>query len=120
MIQFYAELSKTSFRRISNELERLVMALRSSEEAVHKLIEVSDWHNIAADIARLQEIDRVIQTLEALSLYSTRMSEGVSDSVDHTIAISSIKLEALRLGLSTDEGSFEKERTDQDTSIDLF
>ncbi len=112
-------IAATSFRRVSKELDKLSFELRENEAAMHRLVDVASWSEVAAEVVALQDLDRIIQTLDALAHYSQKMAQGVATESEHSEAVAGVKLQELRMRLETDDYGPSLKFSDS-SSIDLF
>jgi len=114
------DIIQRSFRNISDELERLSTELQLNEASIHRAIGSAPWAEVSKELPNIQFLDLAIQTLAALSEYSSNMANGIIKNVDHDAAISQIKLADLRRRLSDGtEETCEPNLTDQE-SVELF
>ncbi len=95
--------------RGGQELSRLANALRTAECRINTLLDPSADQLSSDDLAALQDLDRIIQSIDALSAFIAALSQNAGGISDVALAIEDLPLVDLRLRLRGHE-------TGQDTA----
>ncbi len=106
--------------RVATELDGLANDLRLSEEAIHLILNKLEWTEVGKHAEEIQSIDRIIQTLEALSKYMHAIGRASEVGEDSARAETVIHLEALRDRLSGKLNPYRAIEGTEAGHIDLF
>jgi len=110
------DIAETSFRRVSAELEKVAFELRKNEKSIHRIVSAAPWSLVSEEVSQIQSLDKLIQTLSALSHYTGRMANGVNNRVEHDAVVADLTLADVRERLIGGRSS----STDVESEIELF